>query len=40
MNPNSIDDSSCNTDWIAYNSAEEAYRAGHRRLSRLSVPGS
>jgi len=29
-------DSSWNAEWTAYDSAEEAYRAGHHRLSRLA----
>jgi hypothetical protein len=32
-------DSSWNAEWIAYDSAEEAYRAGRRRLSRLARGG-
>jgi hypothetical protein len=27
---------SWNAEWLAYDSAEEAYRAGRRRLSRLT----
>ncbi len=32
-------DSSWNAEWTAYDSAEEAYRAGRRRLSRLASGG-
>ncbi len=30
-------DSSWDSEWTAYDSAEEAYRAGRRRLSRLTT---
>jgi hypothetical protein len=35
-NRGGVVDSSWNAEWIAYDSAEEAYRAGRRRLSRLT----
>jgi len=38
-NRGGIVDSSWNAEWVAYDSPEEAYRAGRRRLSRLSGGG-
>ena len=35
-NRGGIVDSSWDSEWTAYDSAEEAYRAGRRRLTRLT----
>jgi hypothetical protein len=35
-NRGGVVDSSWDSEWTAYNSAEEAYRAGRRRLTRLT----
>ena len=36
-NRGGVVDSSWDSEWTAYDSAEEAYRAGRRRLTRLTA---